>query len=68
MKNLLLKNAFTELWSDAYESKSITNYLVALWITGLAGLATVSWVYLVVRSILEPTIWNGVSFGVFDYI
>ena len=65
MKNLLLNNPITELWKDA---NSPIEYVVALWVTGLATLAVTSWIYLVSNFILNPSMFNNVSFGVFDYI
>ena len=65
MKNLLLNNPITELWKDA---NSPIEYVVALWVTGLATLAVTGWIYLVSNFILNPSMFNNVSFGVFDYI
>jgi len=65
MKNLLLNNPITELWKDA---NSPIEYIVAIWVTGLATLAVTGWIYLVSNFMLNPSIFDNVSFGVFDYI
>ena len=65
MKNLLLNNPIMELWKDA---NSPIEYVVALWVTGLATLAVTGWIYLVSNFMLNPSMFDNVSFGIFDYI
>ena len=65
MKNFILNNPIMEIWKEA---SSPLEYLVALWISGLAVLAVGGWLVLVIRFILNPSMFNGVSFGLIDYI
>jgi len=65
MKNFILNNPFMEIWKEA---SSPLEYLVALWISGLAVLAVGGWLVLVIRFIFNPSMFNGVSFGLIDYI
>ena len=65
MKNLLLNNNITEMWKEA---SSPVEYLVALWITSLFSLATVSWFYLVIRFIMNPGVAKNITWGLIDYI
>ena len=68
MKQLLLNNEFVKLWRDAIESKNPINYLVSFWVTGLFLLASVSWTYLVIRFIMNPSMFDHVTWGLIDYI
>ena len=65
MKNFILNNDIVDLWKDA---SSPLEYLIAFWVTGLAVLAVGGWITIVVKTIMNPTIWNGVQFGLIDYI
>ena len=65
MKNLLLNNSFTQVWREA---NSFPEYLVAFWITGLAALAVGGWFTLVINFILDPSMFNNVTWGLIDYI
>jgi len=65
MKNFILNNPIMEIWKEA---SSPLEYLVALWISGLAVLAVGGWLVLVIRFIFNPSMFNGVSFGLIDYI
>ena len=65
MKQLLLNNSFVELWKDA---NSPLEYLMAFWVTGLAVLAVGGWFTLVVNFILNPSMFDHVTWGLIDYI
>lgn len=65
MKNFILNNDIVNLWKEA---SSPLEYLVALWISGLAVLAIGGWFTLVVKWIMNPLMFDGVSFGLIDYI
>jgi len=65
MKQLFLNNSIVELWKEA---NSFLEYLVAFWITGLAVLAIGGWITLVTYWIMNPGIWDGVQFGIYDYL
>ena len=65
MKNFILNNDIVDLWKEA---SSPLDYLIALWISGLVVLAVGGWITIVVKTIMNPTIWDGVQFGLIDYI
>lgn len=58
-------NAFVKLWKDA---NSPLDYMISFWISGLAVLAIGGWFTLVVNFIINPTQFNGVTWGLIDYI
>ena len=65
MKNFILNNDIVNLWKEA---SSPLEYLVALWISGLVVLAIGGWFTLVVKWIMNPSMFDGVQFGLIDYI
>ena len=65
MKDFILNNPMVEIWKDA---NSPLEYLIAFWVTGLAALAIGGWLTLVVNFILNPTMFNNVTWGLIDYI
>ena len=50
------------------EANSPLEYLIAFWISGLAVLAIGGWFALVVNWIMNPSMFDGVKFGLIDYI
>ena len=65
MKNLLLNNSIVQVWRD---SNSALEYVVAFWLTSLAVLAVGGWLTLVVNFILNPSMFDNVTWGLIDYI
>ena len=65
MKNLLLNNSIVQVWRD---SNSVLEYVVAFWLTSLAVLAVGGWLTLVVNFILNPSMFDNVTWGLIDYI
>lgn len=65
MKNFILKNPIVDIWKEA---NNFGEYTIAFWITGLAVLAIGGWFTLLINFILNPTMFNGVQFGLIDYI
>lgn len=65
MKNLLLNNSLVEMWKEA---SSPLEYLVAFWVSGLATLAIGGWIALVSHWVMNPNMWDGVQFGIYDYL
>ena len=65
MKNFILNNDIVNLWKEAGSS---LEYLVALWVTGLTVLAFGGLSVIIVKTIMNPTMWDGVQFGLIDYI
>jgi len=52
-----------ELWTDA---NGPMDYIVALWIYGLAGLFAIGWTSLVIELIMNPSSFSNATFGIFD--
>ena len=65
MKNLLLNNSLTDMWKEA---SSPLEYLLAFWVSGLAALAIGGWLVLVVNFIMNPSMFDHVSWGIYDYL
>jgi len=65
MKNFILNNTVMGIWREA---NSPLEYLIAFWISGLAVLAIGGWFTLVVNWIMNPSMFDGVKFGLIDYI
>jgi len=65
MKNFILNNTVMGIWREA---NSPLEYLIAFWISGLAVLAIGGWFALVVNWIMNPSMFDGVKFGLIDYI
>ena len=63
MKNVLQNNPIVQIWKEANHP---LEYLVALWITGLASLAITGWLYLVTNFILNPSMFDNVTWGLID--
>lgn len=64
MKDLLLNNDVVQLWKEA---STPLEYLVALWFTIMVAIAAGGFSYLIVKWIINPSMWNGVQFGIYDY-
>jgi len=65
MKDFILNNSIVNIWKEA---NSPLEYLVALWITGLFALVIGGLSTILVATILNPHMWDGVQFGLIDYI
>lgn len=65
MKDFLLNNEVVALWRQA---STLLEYLVALWLTCMIALAVSGFTFLVVKWIMNPTMWDGVQFGIYDYL
>ena len=65
MKRWLLDNPIMGVWKEA---SSPLEYLVAFWISGLSLLAVSMWLVLVIRFIMNPSMFDGVTWGLIDYI
>jgi len=63
MKNFILNNPIAEIWKDA---NNPLEYLIAFWITGLAILAVTGWLVLVTNFILNPSMFDNVTWGLID--
>lgn len=65
MKNLLLNNDVVQLWRDA---ETFLEYVVALWFTVMVAIAAGGLTYLIAKWIMNPTMWDSVQFGIYDYL
>ena len=55
----------SNLWKEA---KTPTDYIIAMWVYLLLGLASVSWISIVLKFITNPSDFKNISFGLIDYI
>ena len=65
MKNFILNNTVVDLWKDC---TTPLEYLMAFWVTGLAVLAIGGWFTLAINFILNPSMFDHVTWGLIDYI
>lgn len=55
----------SNLWKEA---ETPVDYIVAMWVYLLLGLASVSWISIVFKLIMNPSDFNNITFGLIDYI
>lgn len=55
----------SNLWNEA---KTPVDFIVVMWVYLLLGLASTSWISIVVKLITNPSEFNNISFGLIDYI
>jgi hypothetical protein len=65
MKNMLLNNDVVQLWKEA---NTFLEYVIALWFTIMVAIAAGGFSYLIVKWIMNPNMWDGVQFGIYDYL
>ena len=65
MKDFLLNNEVVELWKEA---STFLDYLIAFWLTSMIVLAVSGFAFLIVKWIMNPTMWESVQFGIYDYL
>ena len=51
--------------TDTYPNKFV-EVLIKLWITGLFILFVIGWTGLIIHWIMNPHMWDGVQFGIYD--
>ena len=66
MKGLLVELISFYSWKTETTFDRFIEVLVKLWITGLFILFVVGWTSLVVHWIMNPNMWDGVTFGIYD--
>ena len=66
MKSLLGELISFYSWQTETTFDRFIEVLVKLWISGLFILFVVGWTSLVVHWIMNPNMWNGVTFGIYD--
>ena len=60
-----MKGSLKELWEDA---KTPLDYVIALWIYALVGLAAIGMLKMLFEIVTNPYQFNGLKFGIFDYV
>ena len=65
MKDFLLNNEVVALWRQA---STFIEYLIAFWLTSMIVLAVSGFTFLIVKWINNPTMWDAVQFGIYDYL
>jgi hypothetical protein len=66
MKGLLSQLKSFYSWQTDTVSDRILEVITKLWITGLFILFVIGWTSLVVYWIMNPNMWDGVQFGIYD--
>jgi hypothetical protein len=66
MKGLLNQLISFYSWQTDTISDRILEVITKLWITGLFILFVIGWTSLVVHWIMNPNMWDGVQFGIYD--
>lgn len=63
---------FVEMYEEIGEQPTLgykfLQFLVATWVLGLFLLFVVGWLTLVVNLIMNPSLMNNATFGVFDHL
>jgi hypothetical protein len=65
MKDFLLNNEVVGIWKEA---STFTEYLIAFWLTSMIVLAISGFTFLIVKWIMNPSMWDAVQFGIYDYL
>ena len=66
MKNLLNTLITFYTWETKTTSDRVFEVITKAWITGLFVLFIVGWTTIVTASIINPSMWDGVQFGLID--
>ena len=66
MKGLLIELISFYNWQSETTFDRFIEVLVKLWITGLFILFVIGWTGLIVHWIMNPNMWDGVQFGIYD--
>lgn len=66
MKGLLGELISFYAWQTETPFERFIEVLVKIWITALAVLAVGGWLTIVGATIMNPSIWDGVQFGIYD--
>jgi hypothetical protein len=65
MKDFLLNNEVVGIWKEA---STFTEYLIAFWLTSMIVLAVSGFTFLIIKWIMNPSMWDAVQFGIYDYL
>ena len=57
-----------ELWQTAIKSKNPVDFIIWFWVTSLIILFWTGWTFLVGSLIMNPSLAENATFGIFDYI
>jgi hypothetical protein len=61
----LLNNEVVGIWKEA---STFTEYLIAFWLTSMIVLAVSGFTFLIIKWIMNPSMWDAVQFGIYDYL
>jgi hypothetical protein len=64
MLSLLKNNSVLNLWKQA---TTFIEYIIVLWLTCLIILSISGFVFLIIKWIIDPTMWNNTQFGIYDH-
>ena len=57
-----------DLWQTAMKSKNPVDFIIWFWVTSLIILFWTGWTFLVGSLIMNPSLAENATFGIFDYI
>jgi hypothetical protein len=60
-----MKGQLIELWEEA---KTPLDYVIAIWIYGLVGLSAIGILKVLFEIVTNPSQFNNITFGIFDYV
>ena len=60
-----MKGQLKELWEEA---NTPLDYVIALWIYGLVGLSAIGIAKVLFEIVANPSQFNNITFGIFDYV
>ncbi len=66
MKKLLYDNIIFQVWSNAIKTKHPLSFIVAIWLTLLLVTFVYGFSTIVIQTIINPSIWDNVQFGLYD--
>lgn len=64
MIGFIKNNDVVNLWKEA---STLLEYLVVFWLTALILISISGFVLLIIKWILDPTMWDNIQFVIYDY-
>jgi hypothetical protein len=66
MKDILIAVKEFYSWETETTKERVIEVISKFWITGLGLLAIVGWLVIVGATIMNPSMWDNVQFGIYD--
>jgi hypothetical protein len=66
MKDMLIAIKEFYSWETETTKDRVIEAIAKFWITGLGLIALIGWLTIVVATIMNPSMWNNVQFGIYD--